>query len=966
MKQKLFTLLTLLLTVCSGAWAEDVQVTLFHWAYDNTSSVNTITNGTALTGVTGGALTPGTTNDSKAFSAKDKISSYGTSVPNDMKAAGTAGSNAYYLKNGSAALSLKVELETGNFQAGDIVQICATGNWNVSTTNNKGGNDGDVITKIATGSTSAFNFATATIPEGFTASNTLYFARQDGTTCGICAIKIVRNKSVSVVSKELTGIKINGTSWDVNGLSENAATISDECAGPPTVQFIYKINYDDNTSETGKTENIEAIKNGTNYVATSTVLTNNVTLTFTNVSNTLFSMTDITGPTSDMATKTSSDVTATFSPGCSAVVYNGKGGTAKMVTNGSINLGGSDNSYFKANLTSKLAAGDVISCSNTTGSFYIWYSDSKTNEQTMPYTIPANSDLIGKKAIYIKKKGQSTFSWLTITRPKTIDSQELGGVKKGETTLTASTDYTVSGTTITLTDAYKSVLAPTDVKLINHITYDDATTEDEDVDVTLTKNGDFFEGTAAIGTTTYTVKVPVDTTTPLLTLSAASGSINLNSYTPTGTAKVTLTGVNLTNGTFSAPTADGVTVTPATVEITDGTLSQEFTITSTATTAASTVLSFAYTGAETQTYTLSYEKTAKRVLTQTEVTGATTWDWTKSGGASIELKEDTDPANGAEFLLAALPEITNDDTFNSQALLVACQWPNRGNSYYFQGNSVKFNTTVPGILDVTFSNTGGSRPYRYLRVNGTQTSFKSGDSNNMVEATGIAVPAGEVVIDFYIPDATDPQERSGDVVGTTMCRINKIVFTPATANVTVASTGFTTYVNSTYALNFEGTGITPYVIKANNAESVTLEAKTSVAAGEPVLLYAEGGATKDVPAIATATAENGNLLVPGEGDRITYTDATPYYVLSTEGGVTGFYRANNTLVPTGKAYLNAGTAGARFFALSLDGETTGIGAALIDNGQLTIDNAVYNLNGQRVMNPAKGLYIVNGRKVVVK
>ena len=578
----------------------------------------------------------------------------------------------------------------------------------------------------------------------------------------------------------------------------------------------------------------------------------------------------------------------------------------------------------------------------------------------MPYTIPANSDLIGKKAIYIKKKGQSTFSWLTITRPKTIDSQELGGVKKGETTLTASTDYTVNETTITLADAYKSVIAPTDVKLINHITYDDATTEDEDVDVTLTKNGDFFEGTAAIGTTTYTVKVPVDTTTPLLTLSAASGSINLNSYTPTGTAKVTLTGVNLTNGTFSAPTADGVTVTPATVEITDGTLSQEFTITSTATTAASTVLSFAYTGAETQTYTLSYSKTAKRVLTQTDVTGATTWDWTKSGGASIELKEDTDPANGAEFLLAALPEITNDDTFNSQALLVACQWPNRGNSYYFQGNTVKFTTTVPGTVQVWFSNTStrddNAKNRRFLYVNYTNSGVYT-LNQDFTNTEPMAVPAGEVVINAFTGE---------DTPAATMVRINKIVFTPATANVTIASTGFTTYVNSTYALNFEGTGITPYVIKANNAESVTLEAKTSVAAGEPVLLYAEGGATKEVPAIASATAENGNLLVPGEGERITYTDATPYYVLSTEGGVTGFYRANNTLVPTGKAYLNAGTAGARFFALNLDGETTGIGAALIDNGQLTIDNAVYNLNGQRVTNPAKGLYIVNGRKVVVK
>ena len=45
-------------------------------------------------------------------------------------------------------------------------------------------------------------------------------------------------------------------------------------------------------------------------------------------------------------------------------------------------------------------------------------------------------------------------------------------------------------------------------------------------------------------------------------------------------------------------------------------------------------------------------------------------------------------------------------------------------------------------------------------------------------------------------------------------------------------------------------------------------------------------------------------------------------------------------------------------------DSTGIGS--IDNGQLTIDNVVYNLNGQRVAQPTKGLYIVNGRKVIIK
>jgi hypothetical protein len=50
--------------------------------------------------------------------------------------------------------------------------------------------------------------------------------------------------------------------------------------------------------------------------------------------------------------------------------------------------------------------------------------------------------------------------------------------------------------------------------------------------------------------------------------------------------------------------------------------------------------------------------------------------------------------------------------------------------------------------------------------------------------------------------------------------------------------------------------------------------------------------------------------------------------------------------------------------LSFD-ETTGI-TTVMDTKELNNDSKVYNLNGQRVENAHKGLYIVNGRKVVVK
>ena len=68
-----------------------------------------------------------------------------------------------------------------------------------------------------------------------------------------------------------------------------------------------------------------------------------------------------------------------------------------------------------------------------------------------------------------------------------------------------------------------------------------------------------------------------------------------------------------------------------------------------------------------------------------------------------------------------------------------------------------------------------------------------------------------------------------------------------------------------------------------------------------------------------------------------------------------------------RAYFEvaSGTVLSRSFSMVFeDGETTGISASLMNSEK--VNSEVYNLNGQRVMNPAKGLYIVNGRKDVIK
>ena len=87
------------------------------------------------------------------------------------------------------------------------------------------------------------------------------------------------------------------------------------------------------------------------------------------------------------------------------------------------------------------------------------------------------------------------------------------------------------------------------------------------------------------------------------------------------------------------------------------------------------------------------------------------------------------------------------------------------------------------------------------------------------------------------------------------------------------------------------------------------------------------------------------------------------YVLNKKSDVVGFYKLSSTgKISANKAYLtyNA-SAGAREF-FSFD-ETTGIEMPTAESNDF--DGTVYDLQGRRVLNPTKGLYIVNGKKVFI-
>ena len=184
-----------------------------------------------------------------------------------------------------------------------------------------------------------------------------------------------------------------------------------------------------------------------------------------------------------------------------------------------------------------------------------------------------------------------------------------------------------------------------------------------------------------------------------------------------------------------------------------------------------------------------------------------------------------------------------------------------------------------------------------------------------------------------------------------------------------------------------GTICSPYNLDFTNAEKIAVyKAETSegrinltrvynVAAREGVLIRSlDGkGVTEDIPVSATAfDANEGNEFIGTLVDiasQPSEDEEYRYYILSSKtvngNKVYGFYLANKQKIGAGKAYLRVPlAAAAKYSFFSFDDETTGVED--IELGTTETDSPVYDLFGRKVVNPATGLYIKNGKKFIVK
>ena len=166
-------------------------------------------------------------------------------------------------------------------------------------------------------------------------------------------------------------------------------------------------------------------------------------------------------------------------------------------------------------------------------------------------------------------------------------------------------------------------------------------------------------------------------------------------------------------------------------------------------------------------------------------------------------------------------------------------------------------------------------------------------------------------------------------------------------------------------------GATAYAIEETNSTHAILAEKADIPANQGAILAGNGTAKLNIINDATSDWTN-NMLKGSTID--TYVEG-PAYVLGTVNDVTGLYKAKLKRKENGeegtthfknnanKAYLVVeGASESVSYGLRLPG-ATGIEEVVVENGV----KAIYDLTGRRVESvTAPGIYIVNGKKVLVK
>ena len=167
-----------------------------------------------------------------------------------------------------------------------------------------------------------------------------------------------------------------------------------------------------------------------------------------------------------------------------------------------------------------------------------------------------------------------------------------------------------------------------------------------------------------------------------------------------------------------------------------------------------------------------------------------------------------------------------------------------------------------------------------------------------------------------------------------------------------------------------GAGAKVFNFKNFANSMIEFEAVTSMAAATPYLIYVPAAVTEPIRVNNVTISSLNTTAETVRHNNITFQGS---YAPVAAGGLNGKYgvtTANklakgnaNTTMKGFRAYFEGSLAGARIYTFD---DATGISHVYQAAEVFGDDDRVYNMNGQHVENAKKGVYIVNGKKVVIK
>ena len=199
--------------------------------------------------------------------------------------------------------------------------------------------------------------------------------------------------------------------------------------------------------------------------------------------------------------------------------------------------------------------------------------------------------------------------------------------------------------------------------------------------------------------------------------------------------------------------------------------------------------------------------------------------------------------------------------------------------------------------------------------------------------------------------------------------INTIIVTYGSAvPVTVPAAGWTTFGTGVDLDHLKATAagvfdeLEAYVVTAVSGSAATLESIPHIPAGTGVILKGTPGTTYTIPVFQHGYTVSTNLLKVSDG---TVKGGDGIYALAEKNSTVGFYKVAETVtIPAGKCYLNTNTGAPDYLAFYFNGETTGIND--VRSKMADVRGEVYDLQGRKVAQLTKGLYIMNGKKIIIK